>query len=94
MFNAVLYCGEIETKKGQTITSCSSIDVLNLTKCCFDVMELICLMEQDFDTPDVRTRQKRRNYSARRLIKEISLNRREKLHVHILTQEIKSYVRN
>lgn len=55
MFNAVLYCGEIETKKGQTITSCSSIDVLNLTKCCFDVMEPICLMEQDFDTPDVRS---------------------------------------
>jgi hypothetical protein len=101
MFNAVLYCGEIETKKGQTITSCSSIDVLNLTKCCFDVMELICLMEQDFDTPDVRRSlsnfdptKERRNYSTSMLIKEISLNRREKLHVHILTQEIKSYVRN
>jgi len=55
MFNAVLYCGVIETKKGKTITSCSSIDVLNLIKCCIDVMELICLMEQDFDTADVRS---------------------------------------
>jgi hypothetical protein len=63
-------------------------------------MELICLMEQDFDRPDVRSSlsnidpTRGRNYSASMLIKEISLNRREKLHVDILTQEIKSYVRN
>jgi hypothetical protein len=31
------------------------------------------------------TRQKRRNYSASMLIKEISLNRREKLQADILT---------
>jgi hypothetical protein len=100
MFNAVLYCGEIETKKGQTITSCSSIDVLNLTRCSFDVMELICLMEQDFDTSDVRSSlsnfdpTKEKKLLCKHAHKEISLNRREKLYVDILTQEIKPYVRN
>jgi hypothetical protein len=99
MFNAVLCCGNIEVKKSSALTSCSSIDVLNLTECCFDKIELICQMEQDFDTPDVKsslsdlTRQKRK-YSASMLMKEISLNRREIMHVDILTQGIKSYLRN
>ena len=57
-------------------------------------------MEQDFDTPDVRSSlsnfdpTKEKKLLSSMLIKEISLNRREKLHVDILTQEIKSYVRN
>ena len=55
MFNAVLCCGNIEVKKSSALTSCSSIDVLNLTECCFDKIELICQMEQDFDTPEVKS---------------------------------------
>jgi hypothetical protein len=63
-------------------------------------MELICQMEQDFDTPDVRSSLSNFDPTKeKKLLCKHAHNRdffksEGKLHVDILTQEIKSYVRN